>query len=262
MHKYGEILKINFKNSLVYKFDTFINMIGNIFTLMAQILLWKALMRQNVEMDLSIQEMITYQIIGVILSVLYDNSISFTVGNKVKDGSISMELIKPYSFSLSQIAGSLGKMLSNFVVRAIPIILFSSIFLDFRLNLSIESLAILILSIVLNVYIYWIIHYIIGLLHFVVLSAGWLVRIMRDIIKILGGGVIPLWFFPEGLKTITKYLPFQLLYQFPQSVFINRISANEICFNLGMQLIWITILTVCTAVLWRNAIKKLVIQGG
>jgi len=262
MRTYREIFKINLKNSLVYKFDTFINLVGNIFTLLAQILLWKAFLKQNTILDLSLAEMITYQIIGIVLSVLYDNSVSSEVGSKVRDGSISMALIKPYSFALSQFAGSLGKIFSNFIVKAIPIIIFSTLCFKLRINLSIGNCIILFISILFNVYIFWIIHYIIGLLHFVIISAGWLVRITRDIIKILGGGVIPLWFFPNILKQISRFLPFQLLYQFPQSIYINKITTNEIYFDISMQLFWIFILSLCSILLWKSAIRKLVIQGG
>jgi ABC-2 type transport system permease protein len=78
----------------------------------------------------------------------------------------------------------------------------------------------------------------------------------------MGGAIIPLWFFPDVLKNVSKFLPFTLLYQFPQSVFINKISNAELNFYLISSIVWIFILFYLSYALWLYGKKKLVIQGG
>lgn len=262
MRAYYEIIRITIKNSVVYKLDALISTFGSFITLFVQIFLWKALYQTNRIDNVSLSEMVTYQIFGIILSILYINTVASEVGNKVTDGSISMELIRPYNFAVSMFSKTIGNTISGFLIKGITVILFVIIFYNFRFKISLMNTIILGIVIIFNVVIYWLMHYIIGLLHFVLINAGWFVRILGDTIRILGGSIIPLWFFPSGLKQVSLFLPFQLLYQFPQSILINKVSIQELIFNLTVEVSWVIILSLASFYLWQLGTKRLVIQGG
>lgn len=262
MRVYYEIIKISIKNSVVYKLDTLISIFGSIITLYVQIYLWKALFNGNSIDVVSLSDMITYQIVGVVLGLIYMNTVALEVGNKVRDGSIAIELIRPYNFAISMFFKELGNTISGFVIKGLPVIIFAIVVFNFRLKTSLVDLLLLLIIFILNILIYWLMHYIIGLLHFIFINAVWFIRILGDTIRILGGGVIPLWFFPDILRKISLFLPFQLLYQLPQSIFINKISANELITGIITELAWISVLGLLSLYLWSIGTKKLVIQGG
>lgn len=262
MRAYYEIMKITLKHSFAYRLDTLINVFGSIIAIYVQIYLWRALYGGYNINQLSLDDMITYQIVGVILSLLYVDSVAREVGGRVLDGSISLELIRPYHFAASMFFRTLGTTLSDFAVKGIPVIVFVAVVFHFRINTGFLNVLLLVVVVILNMIIYWLMHYIIGLLHFLFLNASWFVRILRDTIRILGGGIIPLWFFPDVLRNISYFLPFQLLYQFPQSLFVSKISAGELIFSLSAACVWILILGFGSFCLWNAGIKKLVIQGG
>ncbi|BBB89577.1 MAG TPA: ABC-2 family transporter protein [Methylomusa anaerophila] len=262
MRTYYEIMKIALKNSLAYRLDTLISILGSIIALYVQIYLWRSLYGDYRISQLSLHDMITYQIMGIILSLLYTDTVAREVGGKVLDGSISLELLRPYNFAAGMFSRTLGDTLSGFAAKGIAVIIFAVIVLNFRLKISLLNVLLLMVALVLNIIIYWLLHYMIGLLHFTFLNAGWFVRILRDTVRILGGGVIPLWFFPDVLREISYFLPFQLLYQFPQSLSVNKISTGELLFNLTAACSWIVLLGFGTFYLWKTGIKKLIIQGG
>ena len=262
MRAYFEIMKINLKNSLVYRLDSFIGILGSIISLFIQIYLWKALLGDSTVKGINLQDMVTYQTIGILFRIFYDNTVAREVGGKVMDGSIAMILIKPYNFALSMFAGTLGKMTSGFVRTGLPVIAIIVLTTGFKIKVTPLNAVVFIIVVIMNIFLNWLIYYIIGLIHFVLVSAKWFSKIMGDVIRIFGGGIMPLWFFPGVLKKISFYLPFQLLYQFPQSLFINKISSEEIIFNIIIEVVWITILSCIAKFLWFIGIRKLVIQGG
>lgn len=262
MKAYYEIIKIALKNTFAYRLDTWINVFGSMISMTVQIYLWKALYAEHHIEQLPLDDMIAYQILGTVLRLLYVDAVAREVGNRVLDGSISMELIRPYNFAVSMFFRTLGSTLSGFIVKGIPVIGLVMIFFPFRVNTSLLNVLILLVVVILNILIYWLLHYMIGLLHFTFLNAGWFVRILRDTIRTLGGGVIPLWFFPDVLKKVSYFLPFQLLYQFPQSLFVNQITAEQLALNLIAEGFWIAVLALGSCYLWKLGVKKLVIQGG
>lgn len=256
MRTYYEIMKIAWKNSFAYRLDTLIGILGSVIALYVQIYLWRSLYGDYSISVLSLQDMVTYQIMGIVLSLLYADAVAREVGGKVLDGSIALELLRPYNFAAGMFFRTLGQTLSGFATKGAAVLIFAALVFHFRLNVGLLDAFLLMVAIGLNIMIYWLLHYMIGLLHFTFLNATWFVRILRDTIRILGGGVIPLWFFPDVLRKISYFLPFQLLYQFPQSLAVQKISTGELLFNLAMAGSWIVLLGLGTFFLWKMGVKN------
>lgn len=263
MSVYLEVIKINIKNLLVYRLDTAIGILGNIFSLFVQIYLWTALFNQHQIAELTLNEMVTYQVFGILLSTLYNGNAAGIVGQQVSNGSIAMELIKPYNYSLSSLAASLARSLTDFVLKGLPVLVLALFTQQLFLPaLHLWEVLLLLAVIIINIILFWLMHFMIGLLHFSLINAGWFTRILADVIRILGGGIIPLWFFPGSLREVFQYLPFQLLYQYPQSILIGKITAQDMVNNGVLLLIWTGGMLAAVICMWRLNIKKLVVQGG
>jgi ABC-2 type transport system permease protein len=262
MGMYIQTIKITFKNSIVYRFNTIVSILATIFTLSLQILLWKSLLTYRTDTIITLEQMIVYQTAGIVLGLLYNASVADEVGNKIKDGSISFNLMKPYYFSGFMIAHSIGNSIFDFLVKGTVVTIVAYFFYGFHITVESIHVFLFCLVVCLNFFLFWLMNYIIGLLHFILLSANWFTRILRDTITISSGAIIPLWFFPGGLREIALFLPFQLLYQFPLSLLTGKITPNEIIRNFLFEFFWIGVLSFVAYLLWKQGIKKLVIQGG
>ena len=111
-------------------------------------------------------------------------------------------------------------------------------------------------------FLYWLIFFCVGLLHFMLVSAGWFERVMKDVIKLLGGSVIPLWMFPGFLSGTASLFPFWILFQLPQSMLAERphwmnLVSPYVCF-----FVWIAVLTATAHLLWKLAVRRITVQGG
>ena len=79
---------------------------------------------------------------------------------------------------------------------------------------------------------------------------------------ILSGVIVPIPFFPKILQKISRILPFQYISDLPFRIYVGNIELIEGIKGLGIQLIWIIILTILGYYLMKKSFKKIVVQGG
>ena len=80
---------------------------------------------------------------------------------------------------------------------------------------------------------------------------------------LLSGATIPLAFFPDTLRRIVSYLPFQSIYNTPLTILIrNSMPLQETLTMLAVQLFWACVMLLLTSLFWRRSIRKITVNGG
>ena len=82
------------------------------------------------------------------------------------------------------------------------------------------------------------------------------------IVNFFSGALIPLNMMPGVLQKIAYGLPFQGIVFIPSSIFMGSVSGMDAIYLILSQAVWCIVLYVIQVVLWRCAIKKVVINGG
>ena len=83
------------------------------------------------------------------------------------------------------------------------------------------------------------------------------------IVLLLSGATIPIVFFPEPLKTVVYYLPFQAIYNSPLRLLIDySMPFSERIEILGIQLFWLIIMILVSGSFWKISLKRITINGG
>ena len=92
----------------------------------------------------------------------------------------------------------------------------------------------------------------------------WGINIMKQVIVLLlSGATIPLAFFPETLKNIMYYLPFQSIYNAPLSILLDGDpSVETLLTTLGTQLFWTVAMLVISKLFWKASVKQITVNGG
>ena len=90
-----------------------------------------------------------------------------------------------------------------------------------------------------------------GMCAFKTIVMGPIRNVKGFVMKLLSGSVIPLWFFPDGVRVVLECLPFVNIYQLPLGIYIGRYTFGEMLLRTVLQLFW------CTA-LWLifHAVQK------
>lgn len=83
-----------------------------------------------------------------------------------------------------------------------------------------------------------------------------LMVMLRFIVSLLGGGLIPLAFFPEWGQKLVALTPFPALIAFPVKTFMGAITLGEWLTNVGIIAVWSAGFAAIAAVVWSRGIKQ------
>ena len=110
-----------FKSDVKYRQNSIMRAVGSVVFLFARIMLWRALYAgQQSVMDRTLDQLMTYTLLSVVISTLTGVNMADSVHNKVVTGSIGLDLLRPLSIKYIQIGESLGNMLSMAILIMLP----------------------------------------------------------------------------------------------------------------------------------------------
>lgn len=208
-------------------------------------------------------QLITYAIIGVVISGLITFNPFGGVKQKIKDGSFAtIVMLKPYSFFTERLVWELTwKSVAAFFNLTVAVVF--SFFLFDRLDFS---------TFALHPFLFFWSLSGAALLQFsftmcLALIAFWFTEIeslnsLKWIaLSILGGSSLPITFIPDVFQTVIKILPFRYMYSLPLEIILNKISADEMHVSLLIQLAWIFIFVILYKLIFSRGVKKYVSVG-
>jgi ABC-2 type transport system permease protein len=81
------------------------------------------------------------------------------------------------------------------------------------------------------------------------------------IVFTLGGMLVPLDIFPQWLHTICIYLPFSYIAYYPAKLFVG-FDFTSFFKILSMEIVWITVFVILTALVYKWCIRRVSVNGG
>ena len=262
--KYLSLVQMSVQRTLAYRRTVLINLAASLVWLVASYYLWKAVFVSRTQIgDFDWDMMRTYILLAYAVNVLLSSSWStFRVMSIIRTGEIATELIRPFDFLYAQFSMSLGGALveglfSSLIAGAIGLIVF-----HIRLPVSPLAGALFLVSVVLGFANKFLINYLVALVCFWTKNSLGLAWAQTAVVNILSGALIPLEFFPNWLRTITLYLPFQAVINAPLSIYLGSVQGAGIAITLAIQTAWIVALLGLGRLLWRPSLRALEIQGG
>ncbi|MBH0357138.1 ABC-2 family transporter protein [Bacillus toyonensis] len=263
MRKYWELLKSQIKIDTTYRAWYWANTISSILRLFIMYFFWLSVYENKTEIaEIPFSSMITYIVLAMLLES-YVTGVGTTLATNIKEGNISIELLKPYNYLDKLVFMDLGSKFSNLFKTTIPVLFFAVIFLDIELPQSIESFLLFLPSMLMGILIGTQLDLIIGVLAFWTINI-WGLKVLREaIVKFLSGALVPLTLFPDWFQGISNYLPFQSMIYIPISIYTGQIEAGSASLlALVTQFFWLITIFILVRIIWHFSVKKVTIFGG
>jgi len=182
------------------------------------------------------------------------------ISEDVKAGNLAYTLARPLSYTWYQVANSLGNSAPRFVINlltAAAVVGLSSRQIVGSPTSLLAFLGLATSALLLDA----LIAVLIGLLAFwieEVLPAFW---IYQKLLFTVGGLFLPLELFPDWLRRIAQWLPFQFITYAPARAFV-AFEPDFVLRTAGGQLAYIAVLGGLMALVWSRAQRRLVVHGG
>lgn len=183
----------------------------------------------------------------------------------ISNGNIAYELCRPINLYNMWYAKNLASRFSKAVLRCLPILLIA-FFLPKPYGLSlpgnITTLLAFLLSMSLGVLVVIGICMLIYIATFYTLSPMGVRIVAISFIDFLSGAVIPLPFLPDKIRFVLQLLPFASMQDIPFRVYSGHITGSDRVIGILLQLFWLVFLITLGKLFMKNALKKIVVQGG
>ncbi|MDY8025791.1 ABC transporter permease [Paenibacillus polymyxa] len=207
-------------------------------------------------------QMTTYVAVSWMARAFYFNNLDREISTDIRDGSIAIQMIRPYNYVLVKFMQGLGEGMFRFMLFMIPGMAIAMLLFPVKLPTDpvawVGFLVMLFFSFMINTQI----NIITGLTAFFIENNEGMMRMKRVVVDLFSGLILPISLFPGWLATIAQWMPFQAITYLPGSVFTGRVKGVGIWNVLGIQVIWLVVLLVPMIIIWRLARRRLFVQGG
>lgn len=257
-----ELARVHILRAYMYRFNVVVAFLMSGITIYLLTVVWRsAYGEQRVVDGIALEQMLVYLTIANLQVRFLSQEVDEDIRDRIREGQIAFDLNRPAAYPGQLIAGAVGDMVGAlpFLVVAIPV---AAIAGELRppdsVAIGLAYLASLLLAWIVAVQL----NLVIGLTAFWTLEMTGFQMIYRLVANFATGALIPLWFMPDAVAAAVRILPFQAIAFIPVSIYVGAPATGGIPTALGLQALWIGLLTLGIRWIWTRAIRHTVIQGG
>ncbi len=265
LKKYLTLTRAGIMESLQFRLGTLVIIAGNLLYLIVVYFLWKAIYASagtDVVNGMTFTDTLIYLVLATALFNFMEMYLVWEMGRGIQSGQIMIYLLKPMAYRRYLFWAYSGSFVTQFFFTFLPTFIVVTAVTGGAIHLG-WNLLFFVVSVIMAVSINYSIDFLVGTICLYTESI-WGINIMKQVIvMLLSGATIPLAFFPEPLKTIACYLPFQSIYNAPLSVLLDADPQPQTLLStLGMQLFWCVVMTILSNLFWKVSLRQITVNGG
>ena len=260
--RYGFVLLTSARQQWVYRAELVMRVIQMVLFMGVFMALWSTAFSVSGKAELrgySLVEMVWYLAMTETIT-LSGSRIFATISEEVKAGNLAYTLARPLSYPWYQVASSLGNSAPRFLLNLLTAAAVVGLGMR-QVSGSLPGLLAFLIAAVLALLLDGLVSVLIGLLAFWLEEVTPVFWIYQKLLFTVGGLFLPLEMFPDWLRRVSGWLPFQFIAYVPARVFV-AFEAGFALRALSGQVAYIAVLAAVVGLVWRRAQYRLVVHGG
>ena len=200
---YLEFAKKAFAREATYRMEVFTNVGSLLVRLYLMKMVWTALYAQNTApAGVPLHKIITYTTIALLMSLVLEIDGTRLIRDRVREGSIATDLMKPINLPLYFFSDGFGQTLLHalLIVPALALALFI-VHIDVPSPLALIAFT---FSFALGYIVNFLMNFLMNTIAFWTLETFAIQLIVRWVSDLLGGQIVPLIFFPERVPRCVR----------------------------------------------------------
>ena len=260
---YLAVFTKNLKQQMMYRSEFLLSAVGSLLFVYVQVAIWRALLGQDsVDTPFTINMMVTYIIIAYVLRRASHTYFPLAYAEKVNRGDIAIDLIRPVSVKNMMVSEQSSENLCIVLFSCVPVAIIAGFLWGFEFVANPAQMALFAVSFVFAIALRFYVEYIFGMLVFWVRNDVYTRQLVGGLMIVFSGAAVPLWFYPDWLRTIGMFLPFGLMAFEPIQIFLATVSISESLIILGRQALWLLGLWLIERFVWSRIKNNVFVQGG
>ena len=224
--------------------------------------LWSAVYQDRTEVaGYGAAEMTTYVVVAWVVTTFYGNRVDQWLSGRYREGLIAVDLLRPWSLQAHLYLRDLGRALCMLLLTTAPLLAWTFLLLPLR-RPSLSAALLFGVSLLLAHAISFGFSWLVGMAAFRLRNAAGLAYLKSTLIGLLSGALVPLDLYPPAVRRVLLLLPFQGMSHTPASLLIEKLPPSAAPGALAVQALWAAGLALLGAGAFRQATRRMVIQGG
>lgn len=266
---YLQFMRLSFLKLLAYRLRYYTGVVSYTVFVAGNSFLYAALFASRPEGaaaarigGLTLQQMMAYVIVSWVGRSFYFNNIDRTLSHQIRQGEITVQLIKPLHVQTMLLSEAIGEAGFRFLMFTLPIL--AVVIPVFHLPPAPrpELYAWTLASFVLALFINSQISFLVGCLAFRLKNIFGIVRAKMILMEFLTGVLVPFTFFPEWVQHAVRWLPFQAISYVPTTIYLGMREGPALGHALLGQAAWAVGLFALGRWTWDRAVREVTLQGG
>lgn len=266
MRKYLSVFRIRLINGLQYRSVALADIFTRLVWSGMEILAFLAVYRSaGTQLPMTFEQTVSYvwiqQTFLILFSVVHGD---YEIFDALRSGSIAYELVRPASLYGRWFCQAAANRLSLTVINFMPTLLIALVLpAPFRLVLP-DALRLLlfVVSALLALAVVVAFAMLMYVALFYTVSQRGVRVIVTAITGFLSGGIVPLPFFPEGIRQVVEALPFAAMQNMPLQIFSGTLTGTDALWGIAFQIVWLAVLVLAGQLWMKHALGRVVVQGG
>jgi len=222
---------------------------------------WTALYAHNAApAHLPLHAIVTYSTVALLMSLILEVDGTRLIRDKLRDGTIATDLMKPIRLPAYFFSDGLGQTLFH-ALLVVPALACALLLVHVDLP-SPTTLCAFAASFALGYGVNFLLNFLMNSIAFWTLETFALQLVVRWASDLLSGQIVPLALFPGALGRAVLALPFAAIYSTPLRIYVGELPPSAWPGAVALQLAWLAAFGVVAAVVWRAARTRIVVQGG
>lgn len=265
LKKYLTLTRAGMIESLQFRLSFVVMIIGNLLYLIIVYFLWKAIYASagtDIVNSMTFNDTLIYLVLATALFNFMEMYIVWEIGRSIQSGRIVLDLLKPIAYRKFMFWSYSGSFMMQFILTFLPTFIVVTIVTHGAIHIGL-NLVYFVFSVIMAVSINYSIDFIVGTICLYTESI-WGINIMKQVIVLLfSGATMPLAFFPDALKKVVYFLPFQSIYDAPLSILLNsNPQPKTLLSTLGMQFGWCCMMMIISKLFWKSSLRHITVNGG
>jgi len=263
MNKHWTLFTLSWQKQMEVRSDFFFERIRSISILFSLYFLWSALLSQGQTIfGYEPQKLLTYVLVMTLLRAWVLGCVTDRMPQEIAKGNLSDILLRPISnlsYWATQDMANKGLNLTSaiFEVGLFMLLVGASLYIP----QSAITWVYFALSVLGGMVLYFQFSYLLGVMGFWT-AQSWGPRFCFEVIlEFCAGAYFPIDVLPLVLQKFLAFLPFPYLIFYPISIYLERISQQEIITGFMFQLGWIFILSIVTKIMWAKGLRQYASEG-
>jgi len=256
-----KLFALEFKRAFAYRAEFWMGFLGNALSQFGvAYCLWAALFRGmglTMMQGFTLRDMALYYLLIPLVERVVMGPEMNHISGEIYDGTLTRYLIYPVAFFrfkyVSAIAQSVvfaGQMLA---LVAIFLLIFG---VPPAYHITASGIALALLASAFGTLLYFVLSACLEMIAFWADNVWSLMVLNKLLLHFLGGGLLPLAFFPNILQTILKFTPFPYIVSFPLRFVMGTMTSAEMWTGFGVMIFWICAFSLFASRIWQRGLRQ------